>query len=225
MKTTKLGLSIGFILFSSLVFADVINVPADQPIIQLGIIYAANGDTVLVQPGTYPGGINFDGKLITVASLFLTTQDTSYISSTIIDGNSSNSVVIFDSGEDSTAVLCGFTITNGGGYSGGGIYCYISNPCLQNLTITGNSTSVGGGGIYCNNSSPSLINVTISGNSTDSYGGGIHCSHSSSPSLKNVTITGNHSFDEGGGIHFRNSNPIIENVEIKDNSANYGGGI
>ena len=96
---------------SSFLHATIINVPADQPIIQLGIIFAANGDTVLVQPGTYPGNVNYDGKLITVASLFLTTQDTTYISSTIIDGSSS-SVVIFESGEDSTAVLCGFTVMN-----------------------------------------------------------------------------------------------------------------
>ncbi len=229
MKSRLTGKALFFIFIacflSSFLYATIINVPADQPIIQLGIIFAANGDTVLVQPGTYPGNVNFGGKLITVASLFLTTQDTSYISSTIIDGSSS-SVVIFDSGEDSNAILCGFTITNGAGYSGGGIYCESSSPSLQNLTIAGNSTSVGGGGIYCYESSPSLENVTISGNSTDSYGGGIHCSHNSSPILENVTITGNHSFDEGGGIHFRNSNPILKNVEITDNTvSHYGGGI
>ena len=57
--------------------------------------------------------INYNGKLITVGSLFLTTQDTTYISQTIIDGNQNGSVVKFENGEDLTSVLCGFTITNG----------------------------------------------------------------------------------------------------------------
>jgi len=38
-------------------------------------------------------------------------------------------VVRFDSGEDSTAVLTGFTVQNGYTYyDGGGIYCEYSDP-------------------------------------------------------------------------------------------------
>jgi len=75
-------------------------------------------------------------KSITVASLFLTTQDTSYISQTIIDGDSLDSVVKFESGEDTTSVICGFKITNGQGapypnYTGGGITCNNSSPRLE----------------------------------------------------------------------------------------------
>ncbi|MCD4790820.1 MAG: right-handed parallel beta-helix repeat-containing protein, partial [Bacteroidales bacterium] len=226
MKTTKLVLSIGFILGSSLVFADVINVPDDQSSIQAGINAAANGDTVLVQPGTYVENIDFNGKLITVASLFLTTQDTTYISSTIIDGNNSGKVVIFENSEDSTAILCGFTITNGlasgifPAYCGGGIYCSNSSPGIENITITGNSANEGGG-IYCYNSSPSLVNVTISGND----GSGISCNHYSSPSLENVTISGNTAAGSGGGIYCYQSSPGLQNVTITGNSAIWGGGI
>ena len=107
------------ILLFSFLHATIINIPADQPSIQAGIDAAVNTDTVLVQPGTYIENINYNGKLITVGSLFLTTQDSTYISSTIIDGNSSGRVVTFTNDENSSAVLCGFTITNGlasGGY-------------------------------------------------------------------------------------------------------------
>ena len=199
------------------IFAVTINIPADQPSIQAGINAATNTDTILVQSGTYVENINFNGKNITVASLFLTTQDTTYISSTIIDGNSNGSVVTFNSGEDSTSVLTGFTITNGSTDWGGGICCSSpSSPILENLTISDNSADYGGGIFYsCN---PNLQDVTISNNYGNS-GSGIYCWDNSSPSLKNVIISGNHG-DYTIGC-YNNSNPIFENNTISDNS--YGG--
>jgi len=68
-----------FITLSTILFSTIINVPADQPTIQAGIDATVDADTVLVQPGTYVENVNFNGKLIAVGSLFLTTQDTTYI--------------------------------------------------------------------------------------------------------------------------------------------------
>ncbi len=62
-------------------------VPAIFSTIQYAMDVASTSDTVLVAPGTYYENINYNGKNITVASLFVTTQDTTYISQTIIDGN------------------------------------------------------------------------------------------------------------------------------------------
>jgi len=174
--------------------------------IQHGISVVANDDTVLVHQGTYPENINYNGKNIIIGSLFLTTQDTTYISQTIIDGSQNGSVVTFSSGEDSTAVLNGFTITNGNASSGGGIFCYNSDPSLENVTISDNS-AYRGSGVYCANSSPNLENVTISGNSADNKGGGIYCGNNSNPSLQNVTISGNSAYYDGGGIYCSNSSP------------------
>ena len=101
--------------------------------IQKAIDTALDGDTVLVNPGTYYENINFDGKNIVVGSMMMMTNDTSYINSTIIDGNESGRVVnIYENG-DSTAVLDGFTITNGLAGNGGGIMLHNTSPTLRNL--------------------------------------------------------------------------------------------
>src|SRR5437870_11939876 len=86
--------------------AATINVPAGQPTIQAAINAAANGDTVLVAPGTYYENINFMGKAITVTS-------SGGPSVTTIDGGAAGSVVAFTSNEGTNSVLSGFTITNG----------------------------------------------------------------------------------------------------------------
>jgi len=212
----------------TIVFANTINVPEDYSTIQGGINIATNGDTILVQPGTYNENINYNGKRIVIGSLILTTQDTSYIISTIINGNNNGSVVTFSNYENYTAVLNGFTITNGNSADGGGIHCNNnSSPSIMNISIYGN-LSIKGGGIYCNNSYPTLSNVSITGNTSTSYGGGIY-EESSSLTLNNVTISGNSSV-RGGGIYINgygyNFSSTLTDVEISGNtSSTQGGGI
>jgi len=213
-----------FLICTYFLFAVTINVPDDQSTIQAGINAASNTDTVLVQPGTYVENIYFNGKLITVGSLFLTTQDTSYISSTIIDGNNVSNVVSFEGGEDPSSILTGFTITNGNTNLGGGIYCEEASPSLEYLIITNNSASTSGGGIYCaDNSSPILQNVIIK-NNTAEEGGGIYSSWNADASLENVVITSNSADVYGGGIYCINTSPVLYNVTISWNSAVYSGG-
>lgn len=236
------NLVIGLILFCVLnIQATIINIPVDQPTIQTGIEVAVNGDTVLVQPGTYFENINYNGKNIIVASLFYTTQDSIYIAQTIIDGNEDGSVVTFENFENNTALLSGFTLTNGKGIlsnsdiTGGGITCSNSSntenlyPRIENLYIVMNESDYGGG-IFCDKSAPHLKNVTIMNNIAD-LGGGILCL-SSNPILENVIIADNatetsgNSFSLGGGIAcYENSNPIFANVTVKNNIAKRGGGI
>jgi parallel beta-helix repeat protein/predicted outer membrane repeat protein len=212
------------ILLPSFLHATVINIPADQPTIQEGINFAVNGDTVLVQSGTYLENINYNGKLISVGSLFLTTGESAYISSTVIDGNGSR-VAYFHNQEDATALLSGFTITHGSAASGGGILCSASSPSLQNLIVTDNYAN-NGGGIYCYNySSPALESIEIVNNSVLYDGGGLNCSGDSNPSLQNIIISGNSSNDCGGGICCEGSSPSLQYVTISGNSATYGGGI
>jgi hypothetical protein len=138
--------------------AQIINVPADQPTIQAGINAASEGDTVLVAEGTYFENINFIGKAFTLASLFILDRDTAHISRTVIDGSQPSnpdtaSVVIMWSGEDTTSVLMGFTITGGKG-------------TMVNIPVNDNSKLLSAGGILIKGSGGKIIDNVIEENHT-----------------------------------------------------------
>ncbi len=156
--------------------ASIINIPDDYPTIQQGIDASANGDTVLVHPGTYYESINFNGHNIVLGSLFITTDDTSYISATVIDADGLyESVVTFESGENSSTELIGFTIKNGRSVNGAGIYCSNSNPRVLNNIISENFSGDGyGAGIYSMGSTMLIKDNIIIGNilTADMGGGG-----------------------------------------------------
>jgi len=219
------------------VTAAVINVPADYPTIQQGINASADGDTVLVQPETYVENINFNGHNIVLGSLFFTTQDTSYISSTIIDGNQAGTVVKFNGNFDNTTIIAGFTIQNGRDHNySAGIFCPEgANPSIINNIIRGNrliTEFLAGAGISCQRSSPMIANNLISQNISLGYppgmGGGIGCFDHSNPLIRgNVIVNNSADYGYGGGIFCYDSSPIISGNIIAGNISHdgLGGGI
>jgi hypothetical protein len=213
-------------------FIDTIYVPADKPTIQEGIDSAQTGDLVLVAEGTYIENIIFRGRNINLASYFILDGDESHIQNTIIDGSQSliqneGSTVTFNNYEDTSTVLCGFTITGGTGsyqgfMSGGGIRIYLATPIIENNIIENNiiDSPIGetGGGIcaYLRSGSPLIIrnniirNNTLKNSSTHTYGGGIAIwPDDYTPYLAGVTIENN----------------VIENNESLGNTFSFGGGI
>ena len=106
------SLLLAFLLCST-VFSATIHVPADQPTIQAGIDSAVPGDTILVADGTYTGGgnrnIDFGGENIVLMS-------ENGPEFTVIDCEGSSSDprrgFTFHSGEDSSAVVDGFTTSS-----------------------------------------------------------------------------------------------------------------
>ena len=180
-----------------------------------------SGDSIKVAAGTYTENIDYGGKNLVIIS-------TAGRATTIIDGNQSGSVVKFINGEDSTAVLMGFTITNGAAENGGGIHLDQSSPSLYDLTVSQNTASSSGGGIYCyDQSSPILKNSSVVNNSAGQHAGGIRCWNDSNMKLENVVIANNTASQFGGGMHCRNnSSPTLMNVTIINNNADvFGGGI
>ena len=215
------------IVMMSSLWADVINVPEDYATIQAAIDAAVDGDEIIVSPGIYYENINFGGKAVTLGSHFYTTQDTSYISQTIIDGGENGSVVTFENEESAGSVLTGFTITNG--YTenyGGGIftsdYC---SPTLNNLRIINNHAEWRGGGYYfgeyCNSE---LRNLLVADN-TAQYGAGGAYGYYCDQIMEDSVIRGNVSDGHGGGIYCDETDISFNDVLFDDNVATYGGAL
>ncbi|MCP4582566.1 MAG: hypothetical protein GY839_13235, partial [candidate division Zixibacteria bacterium] len=225
-KVLRFTLALIFICFAS-VSATIINVPADQTSIQQGIDASLNGDTVLVQPGTYFENINFNGHSIVLGSLFLTTDDTSYISTTVIDANFSGRVVVFENDEDSTTVIVGFTIQNGyyPGH-GGGILCDSTSPAIIHNKIMSNETYTyegHGAGIYCSYSNSLISDNLISENvALDGTGGGIICVQSNILIISNSFIS--NIAERSGAIDYCGDGVDIIDNTISNNVSTRGPG-
>lgn len=229
------------------------NVPGTYATIQAAINASVHGDTVLVAPGTYTENIVFRGKNIVVTSRFVLNSDPIYIQSTIINGGTpafadSGSCVRIVNGEDSTAVLQGFTLTGGYGtlwqdehgpgryWEGGGVFIALSSPTIKfniirnnNVNRTGGA-STGGGGIRLGDGAPRILNNIIIGNA-GMYGGGI-VSNYASPTVRNNIIAYNIVSQGvagptygGGGLWFNGAvaGNKIENNTIVGNSSTGGG--
>ena len=210
--------------------------------IQTAIDSSSDGDTVLVAAGSYCDTINFVGKNIVVASHFIIDQDEAFVDSTILGITYDNYYngdcadffdgIKFINGEDSSAVLTGFTITSTFGRSP--IQCVDSSPTLSYLTLRDNYTNDdGGGAIYLVNSNSNLENLIIKDNRKGShdYGGAGIFAENSFISINNSLIANNFSSSPPhnddtltGGIVAMNSILELDNNTFYGNSGEFYGG-
>jgi len=199
--------------------------------IQTVIDLAANsGDTIILNPGTYSQKINTSGKAITIRST--DPEDLTIVTTTILDGGASGSVITCNQGEGSDTVISGFVIRNGKANFGGGMYNDNSSPTVSSCTFSGNKANFLGGGMSnWNLASPTVINCSFSGNiagyaGDDGEGGGMS-NFDSSPTVTACTFSNNDAEFSGGGMYNNyNSLPTVTDCTFSGNTAyNYGGGM
>jgi predicted outer membrane repeat protein len=183
---------------------------------------AYTGDTILVETGAYIENVDITAKNVHLTSRYMISQDTMDIHNTVIDGGSDTSAVIFSNCDSSTAIT-GFTVRNGVGWFGGGIFSNYSDLLIDRNFITDNTSNATGGGICCQYGTPTITNNRILDNNAGS-GGGIECFYSNTTISYNV-ISGNHA-NRGGGVYTNNhgENSSIYNNIIYNNTAFRGGG-
>ena len=188
--------------------------------IQKGINHSKDGDSVLVYAGTYVENIDFTGKKISVIG------ENKF--RTIIDGDSSGTVVTIESGEDSTTLLKAFMIRNGIAKNGGGIkITNKSNPVINHVIVHDNRSHTNGGGIYINNARASISNTIIRGNNSDGVAGGLYIGEGAEVTVSYAQIINNVAAVRGGGIFVRKHTTSfnLKYALISHNSSYEGGGI
>lgn len=169
--------------------------------LQDAIFSSGAGDVLLAKPGTYHERVDFGGR-----ALVLRAAAPAGAGVTVIEGDGSGPVVLFQAGESRNSVLEGFTITGGIGAGGqaGGVGISSSSPTLRACWVMGNSSSdFGGGASTRNGANPLFFDCLFEGNHSDRNGGGLFVDNGS-VELARCRFIGNTAGDSGGGMSGRN---------------------
>ncbi len=188
------------------------------PSIANALASATDGVTVWVGPGTYfEGNLSFSGRSVALAS-------THYAEDTVVDAGGASTVFAFTSGEDTSAVLNGFTLTGGSALEGGAVYVAASSPTITYCVLTGNYASDKGGAVYVVDGTPVITDTRITGNSTGAsgMGGGVYLDNAKAKIFYS-TIENNTAYS-GGAIYFYYADAEVRNVRMLTNAADYKGG-
>ncbi len=243
-----------FLIFQSLCFATIINVPTDYLLIQGALDNANNGDTILVDNGTYPENLYINTKELIIVSQYAFSGDTVDISATILDGTNTSHVIDLN---NFAGKIQGFKIINGNDPAGGGIlidaspgtagdssiicdnifmnnencgiFAWESRALIRNNTFTDNYTDYCGAGVYCySNDTSTIIGNSLFGNTAEIGGGAISCQDNCNCIIENNLIVNNTVIQQlGGGILLYNydSSTVTGNI-LRDNTApDYAGAL
>jgi len=170
-------------------------VPTDYATIEEAFIAASPAEKVILEPGSYDGGIVFPSKKISLCSRFVLDNDPTHIENTVIDG------------QHQAIVGIEFPDTS---------YHYGHQGKVQGLTIQ----HCNSGAIRClENTSPILSNLIIKDNITD-YQGALYFENCGNPTLSNSLIYNNSSTDRGSAINLSLTSLGIVNCTIVNNDNN-----
>jgi hypothetical protein len=232
------GVLAAFIFMAEVGLGATIHVPGDQSTIQEGINVTNPNDTVLVADGVYSGAgnvnIDFAGRSITVLSE--NGPDHCTILCTAFDNVGAGPAFIFQSSEDSTALVAGFTISGGElphNLNGGGMRFTNSSPTIRDVVFLNGGTS---GVTVCIESSPTFIDCTFKSNIcgcsactlapgkglSQNGGGALRCVDNSNPLLTGCVFEDNASdAQEGGALACYDSSPVLRSCMFAGNRSVY----
>ena len=135
--------------------------------IQAAINASANGDEVLVEPGTYLESLDTKGKLITVRGR--TGMQNTYV----MPPSAGMSIIQCKTGETAATLIEGFTFANASGAPG--VVITGTSPIFNACTVQSCQLSTANGAgiqVAGANPSPKFLGCVISGNRTTGYSGG-----------------------------------------------------
>jgi hypothetical protein len=163
--------------------ADELHVPADFPTIQAALDAAANGDTILVDPGTYAEYVRFNGKDVSLQSVCGPEVTTIQVAGgTVVD--------IGPGG-----VFQGFTVTGGSAAFGGGMAVHGTGTVIAGNIFDGNEQTSGGAGaaIFGNGASPVIEENLFRNHTSDNQflSGVVSFINGSSPRIVNNIFVDN----------------------------------
>jgi len=185
---------------------------------------AADGDTVLVNPGTYTGPENreiFPGAKNLVIESSGTWEDT------VIDCEAAGRAFFFyGAGVDSATVLRGFTITHGWARGatedgGGAIQCQDATPIIEDCVFVDNEGNFAGAVKFLYGDAV-IRSCTFVGNEAE-YGAALHSSYCS-PLITRCTFVNNTATGFGGAFRAYSGSPVLRNCTFAQNSGAAGGG-
>jgi predicted outer membrane repeat protein len=196
----------------------------DYTAIGPAIAAAADGDTILVHPGTYTGAPNRD---IYLAAKNLVIESSATWYETIIDCEGlGRAMFINGAAVDSTTVVRGFTFTRGWARAStedgaGAILCHLGTPIIEDCYFVQNEGNYAGA-VKLLYGDATIRFCAFVGNEAE-YAGALHTAYCS-PTVARCTFAGNTATGSGGAFRAFAGGPALRNCTFARNSCSSGGG-
>lgn len=231
-KVPAISVCVSGMMIPGLCVADVLDVPTEYATIQSAIDAAFDGDTVLVDDGSYNEHIDFLGKTITVESV----NGSAY---TTIDGTGiTTSLVRCATNETAKSVFRGFTLLEGKvgsdeinptAFSGGGMLINSASPTVEDIVFQ-NCESGYGGGLYALRSGSTITNCAFNqcvatGNSGAAQVFFNNPDTGTGVTFESCSFTENFSILYGGAVHAIQGDHTFSNCNFTLNGVQWIGSI
>ena len=194
----------------------------------IGEPQVADGDTLLVAPGTYPEALDLMGKTLVLRS-------TAGAAATVVDAGGLGSALTLAGGEGPATTIEGFTFTGGAGTTevstgavrGGGVYLLGTSPRLAGCVVRDNTLGGGltdqGAGLYSGGGSPALVDCVFERNQTWGDGGGAALI-GGAPQVLGCRFEDNDAGGYGGGAFLDAGAPSVVDSNFVGNVSTWSGG-